>query len=328
MYHNNLSSGARLGDANAYDDMLARMSRDSTWTADKEAVVVEPFRYLDANPGKEIRSSLIDAFNAWLGVSPEALQRVTNIVRRLHTASLLMDDVEDNSALRRGQPTAHTIYGIAQTVNSANYVYFEVMADIVRMCEIDTQRLIIDELVNLHRGQGMDLFWRDSLVCPTEAEYVDMVVNKTGGLFRIAIKLMIGSCTTESPDLVPLVNLIGVIFQIRDDYANLQSAQLAQHKGFCEDLTEGKFSFPIIHAIRSGASTGGDRQLLNILRQRTTNTDTKLRAVNYMANVSHSFAYTRDVLDRLHTQARSEIQRLESILGPNPRLLSILDALV
>ena len=129
-------------------------------------------------------------------------------------------------------------------------------------------------------------------------------------------------------DSVPLVNLIGVIFQIRDDYANLQSAQLAQHKGFCEDLTEGKFSFPIIHAIRSGASTGGDRQLLNILRQRTTNTDTKLRAVNYMANVSHSFAYTRDVLDRLHTQARSEIQRLESILGPNPRLLSILDALV
>jgi geranylgeranyl diphosphate synthase, type III len=50
--------------------------------------------------------------------------------------------------------------------------------------------LMIDELINLHRGQGMDLFWRDSLTCPTEEEYVEMVNNKTGGLLRLAVKLM------------------------------------------------------------------------------------------------------------------------------------------
>ena len=48
----------------------------------------------------------------------------------------------------------------------------------------------LDELINLHRGQGMDLFWRDSLTCPTEEEYVEMVNNKTGGLLRLAVKLM------------------------------------------------------------------------------------------------------------------------------------------
>lgn len=48
----------------------------------------------------------------------------------------------------------------------------------------------IDELINLHRGQGMDLFWRDSLTCPTEEEYIEMVNNKTGGLLRLAVKLM------------------------------------------------------------------------------------------------------------------------------------------
>ena len=47
-----------------------------------------------------------------------------------------------------------------------------------------------EELLNLHRGQGMDLFWRDSLTCPTEEEYLEMVNNKTGGLFRLAVKLM------------------------------------------------------------------------------------------------------------------------------------------
>ncbi len=47
-----------------------------------------------------------------------------------------------------------------------------------------------DELINLHRGQGMDLFWRDTLTCPSEADYLEMVGNKTGGLFRLAVKLM------------------------------------------------------------------------------------------------------------------------------------------
>lgn len=47
-----------------------------------------------------------------------------------------------------------------------------------------------DELCNLHRGQGMDLYWRDTLTCPTEDDYLEMVGNKTGGLFRLAVKLM------------------------------------------------------------------------------------------------------------------------------------------
>jgi hypothetical protein len=50
--------------------------------------------------------------------------------------------------------------------------------------------IFTEELLNLHRGQGMDLYWRDSLTCPSEADYLEMVGNKTGGLFRLAIKLM------------------------------------------------------------------------------------------------------------------------------------------
>jgi geranylgeranyl diphosphate synthase type 3 len=132
--------------------------------------------------------------------------------------------------------------------------------------------LILDELINLHRGQGMDLFWRDSLTCPTEEEYVEMVNNKTGGLLRLAVKLMQACSSSDmySPlpytklttcsDYVPLVNLIGILFQIRDDYQNLQDTQYTNNKGLCEDITEGKFSFPIIHAILSRPD---DRQLIS-----------------------------------------------------------------
>jgi geranylgeranyl diphosphate synthase type 3 len=51
-------------------------------------------------------------------------------------------------------------------------------------------QIFTDELLNLHRGQGMELYWRDSLTCPSEVDYLEMVGNKTGGLFRLAIKLM------------------------------------------------------------------------------------------------------------------------------------------
>lgn len=78
------------------------------------------------------------------------------------------------------------------------------------------------ELLSLHRGQGMDLFWRDSLSTPTEEEYIDMISNKTGGLFRLIVRLM-QELSAVDMDLVPIANLLGIIFQIQDDYKNLAS---------------------------------------------------------------------------------------------------------
>jgi geranylgeranyl diphosphate synthase type 3 len=67
---------------------------------------------------------MIDCFQAWLNVPDDKLAVIKDIVASLHNASLLVDDIEDSSKLRRGHPVAHSIYGIAQTINSANYVYF------------------------------------------------------------------------------------------------------------------------------------------------------------------------------------------------------------
>ena len=101
-----------------------------------------------------------------------------------------MDDVEDSSLLRRGEPVAHNGVGVAQTLNSGNYVYFLALQELVKLNNPRLVDIYAYELCNLHRGQGMDLYWRDTLTCPTEAEYLEMVGNKTGGLFRLTIKLM------------------------------------------------------------------------------------------------------------------------------------------
>jgi len=93
-----------------------------------------------------------------------------------------VDDVEDDSQLRRGVPVAHKIYGIPQVINTANYVYFQAFQEVSALQASSANYNLhdattTDELLNLHRGQGLDLLWRDTLTCPSEKEYIAMVNN-------------------------------------------------------------------------------------------------------------------------------------------------------
>jgi geranylgeranyl diphosphate synthase, type III len=108
---------------------------------------------------------------------------------------------------------------------------------------------------------------------------------------------------------------MGLIFQICDDYLNLSSTTYSKNKGLCEDLTEGKFSFPIIHSIRSDLN---NLQLINILRQKTMDEEVKLYAVSYIENTG-SFAYTRKVVAQLQEKAITLIDEIEGNLDGKQR---------
>ncbi|KAB8227330.1 FPP/GGPP synthase family protein [Aspergillus alliaceus] len=287
-----------------------------------EKIIRGPVNYLVSIPGKNIRGKLISAFNEWFHLPEDKLDIIKEIIDGLHTASLLIDDIQDGSQLRRGRPVAHNIFGVAQTINAANYAYFQQQEKLDKIDDPRAFPIFTRELLNLHRGQGMDLYWRDALVCPTEEEYIQMVIYKTGGLFRLALELM-QIQSTVTTDFSRLVELLGVTFQIRDDYMNLQDGLYAEKKGLMEDLTEGKFSYPIIHSIHAAP---GNTQLISILKQRSEDEAVKLYAVQYMESMG-SFQYCREVLSRLMEQTRSYISELESSLGPNRGLHCILDLL-
>lgn len=163
---------------------------------------------------------------------------------------------------------AHAIYGVPACINCANYVYFLALEKCQRLNNPRATSVFTHELLNLHRGQGQDILWRDTYSCPTEQEYRQMVQDKTGGLFRLSVGLM--QCFADEErqriDFTPLLNALALYFQIRDDFVNLSDAKYMQTKSFCEDITEGKFSFPIIHSIRSNPD---DKRLINILKKRT-----------------------------------------------------------
>lgn len=280
--------------------------------------LLEPYTYVCRAAGKEIRPQLIDAFNEWLHVEPDKVSMVKDVVQKLHNASLLIDDIEDSSQLRRGMPAAHKVYGEAHTINAANFVYFVALEDCLSMGKLELAQVFVSELLRLHRGQGCDIFWRDNHICPTEEEYISMVLDKTGGLFRLAVALMRAFSSTEVP-LGGLVDSLAVFFQVLDDFLNLQSEKYHENKSFCEDLTEGKFSFPVIHCVRSSPN---DRRMLSILKQRTADVNIKRYALQVLAE-TESLRYTQQRLREMLADVEREIARC----GGNRKLLAIVHML-
>ncbi|XP_070381737.1 terpene synthase isoform X2 [Dermacentor albipictus] len=293
-------------------------NEQSMSSEEMERAILQPYYYIVRIPGKQIRTKLAEAFNYWLKISPEKCQAVTEIVQMLHNSSLLIDDIEDNSLLRRGVPVAHHIFGVASTINSANYVYFLSLEKCLQLGDPRATTVFTEQCLELHRGQGMEIYWRDNYICPSEDDYITMVKQKTGGLFGLAVRLMQLFSENKS-DFSELIGTLGLYFQIRDDYANLVLKEYTDNKSFAEDLTEGKFSFPIIHAIQKHPE---DPRMMNIVKKRTKDLEIKKYAVDVLEKLG-SFAYTREVLKKLDAEARREAEKL----GGNPYIVQVLDEL-
>ena len=156
---------------------------------------------------------------------------IEEVVEILHNASLLIDDIEDDSVLRRGQPVAHLVYGTPTTINCANYYYFVALNKLVQNFPADQVQHLVkiysEQMLRLHQGQGMDIYWRDAQLCPSIDQYMNMINLKTTSLFYFSLE-MLSVFSNQKIDLKPLCTLLGDYFQIRDDYANLKLAEVCE----------------------------------------------------------------------------------------------------
>ncbi|XP_016924805.1 terpene synthase isoform X2 [Drosophila suzukii] len=276
---------------------ILQKTKDKSTQKEQDEILLQPFTYIQQIPGKQFRSELALAFNHWLLIPEEKLAQIGDIVQMLHNSSLL------------GVPVAHSIYGVASTINAANYALFLALEKVQQLEHPEATKVYTEQLLELHRGQGMEIYWRDSFTCPSEADYKLMTVRKTGGLFMLAIRLM-QLFSSNKEDYSKLTAILGLYFQIRDDYCNLSLKEYTENKSFAEDLTEGKFGFPVIHAVRTQKQ---DKQVLHILRQRTHDIEVKKYCITLLEKLG-SFQYTRKVLETLDAEARAEVTRL----GCNP----------
>ncbi|KAG4430926.1 hypothetical protein IFR05_013584 [Cadophora sp. M221] len=304
------------------------------WKMPSHTAILEPINYINSLPSKGVRTMLIEALDQWLEVPSPALETIKEIVDQLHNASLILDDIEDNSPLRRMNPAVHTVFGPSQSINSANFMFVCAVKKSRQLRNPRAVGILLDELECLYLGQSWDLYYKFNLCCPTESEYLTMVDNKTGVMFRLLTRLMQGENAKESINFSRLTLLFGRFFQIRDDYMNIDSVEYSDQKGFCEDLDEGKLSYPLVHCLQDNPVLRS--RILGIFRQKPTSTDqtptalplqTKIYILNQI-RASGAMEKTLSTLKKLEEELIAEIGALEARVGmENPMLRLLLSIL-
>ncbi|KAF3931012.1 Dimethylallyltranstransferase [Dactylellina cionopaga] len=295
----------------------------STYPKLSDKVVLEPSDYIASLPSKRIRSVAIKALDIWYRVPTRSVDIISSVVDILHSSSLIIDDIEDNSSLRRGFPSTHMLYGIPQAINAANYLFATSLQEVQKLGPAAVE-IYTDELRNLHIGQGLDLHSSFHTSCPKEEEYIRMIDGKTGGLFRLACRLMrLEATRNKTLDTEYLFTMVGRFFQIRDDYHNLGSADYASQKGSLSDLDEGKYSFILVHALTSPTTNDGDKNLLlSLLRLRSVNSqllpEQKQLVMKTLARTK-SMEYTKKVLEELQVEIRDILEKIEAGLAGEDR---------
>ncbi|KAL4902928.1 hypothetical protein BDW74DRAFT_169205 [Aspergillus multicolor] len=264
--------------------------------APAEKIVLAPWEYIQSLPGKQTLGRVIDCLQDWFTLPEESARIIRETSRMLFDATLMLDDIQDGSLLRRGRPAAHAVFGQPQTVNSATYLYVKGSRQLKSL---------------KHADQCREVFH----------DYLIMVDNKTGGFFRLVLRLLeIESECEHNPELMHLFTLLGRYYQIRDDYLNLASDEYTAKKGFCDDLSEGKFSFPLIHLLQNIASPEHIRGIL-FRRDKTTELSLEIKqfVLDEMKEVG-SLTHTKEVLDGLFAAMLETLDKLEANLGANKKL--------
>ncbi|KAF3922342.1 hypothetical protein AA313_de0200801 [Arthrobotrys entomopaga] len=120
------------------DENIAKPRDTSPWLRDypdklSDEIALEPFQYIKSLPSKGVRDAALDALDVWYRVPQKSVDIIKSVINMLHSSSLIIDDIEDNSPLRRGQPAAHMVYGTPQSINSANYLFVRCLDEVQKL---------------------------------------------------------------------------------------------------------------------------------------------------------------------------------------------------
>ncbi|KAK6524957.1 hypothetical protein TWF281_011847 [Arthrobotrys megalospora] len=286
-----------------------------------DEIVREPCDYIGALPSKKTLNVLIDGLNIWYKVPQPQVDIIKSVCELLHTASLVMDDIEDNSDLRRGEPAAHMVFGTPQSINSASYAFMKCFQQTCKL-SLSAVTILSEELAKVHVGQGYDLHWTFHGEAPSEHDYIRMVDGKTGGFFTIASLLMKDQATqNEDLNMQDLLLLIGRFYQIRDDYMNLASQDYTKAKGHLSDLDEGKYSLALIHALNKSPEATKVKSLLALRsRQGSLSVEQKDGIMRSLAK-SRSMEYVLEVLEELQNEMDTRLKDVETQAGEENGIL-------
>lgn len=217
-----------------------------------DAALLGPLSDFLSRPGKEFRSHLVLLGWQLTGRSTPPPSELPLIVEALHSGSLIVDDIEDESTQRRGAPALHCRYGVPRALNGGNFLYFWALELLSRLAlppitELAMHRAFTRTLLACHQGQALDLSanvvkLEQSQVLPTVSAVTRLKTGKLCELAALMGALGAGAPQAKVQAISEFGCELGIGLQMLDDLGGIVSERLA-HKGH-EDLRHARPTWP------------------------------------------------------------------------------------
>ena len=211
--------------------------------------------YIIGSGGKRLRPALVLLAAGALGYRGRFHHDLAAVVEFIHTATLLHDDVVDESSLRRGRDTANAIFGNAASVLVGDFLYSRAFQIMTAVDDMRIMRVLSDATNVIAEGEVLQLMnCHDADV--DEARYLQVIRYKTAKLFEAAAQLgaILGGATPEIERALADYGMhLGTAFQLVDDVLDYSGQEGDTGKHLGDDLAEGKPTLPLIHVMQNGS---------------------------------------------------------------------------
>jgi octaprenyl-diphosphate synthase len=262
--------------------------------------------YIVNSGGKRLRPLLTVLAARALNIQTNEHHTLAAIIEFIHTATLLHDDVVDESTMRRGRETANELFGNQASVLVGDFLYsraFQMMVDLKRMRVME---ILSDATNRIAQGEVMQL-----MNCndpnTTEAKYLDVIYSKTARLFEAATQLA-AVLTDQRQDVEVAMQQygkhLGTAFQLIDDVLDYTAASEEMGKQAGDDLAEGKPTLPLLHAMWN--SSGEDADLIKNAIEKADGMAHFDRILNIM-KTKGSIEYAREMANMESEKAKNAI---------------------
>jgi len=249
---NNNSTAATL--ALIADDMREVDKVIAARLSSSVPLVSQVAQYIISAGGKRLRPALLLLMSGALGYTQAERFSLAAVVEFIHTATLLHDDVVDESTMRRGRPTANESFGNPASVLVGDFLYSRSFQMMVETGSMRVMQILAEATNIIAEGEVQQLMnTHDASL--TEAAYLDVIRSKTAKLFEASARLaavLAGSSAEVEKACADYGQAIGTAFQVIDDVLDYDGDAAEMGKNLGDDLREGKVTLPLIIAMQRG----------------------------------------------------------------------------
>ena len=288
-----------------HDDML-EVNNTIRESLDSHVVLIKQISaYIINSGGKRLRPILVVLMAQAFAYKGNKHIKLAAIIEFIHTATLLHDDVVDESDMRRGNKTANEVWGNSASVLVGDFLYSRSFQMMVTIENLDVMNILANATNTISEGEVLQLLNIGNLNI-TEEQYYQVIENKTAKLFEAGCELSALISTNDEDIIIKMANYgknLGMAFQIADDLLDYAIANDELDKNIGDDLAEGKLTLPLIYLLENG--TSDDKELISdAIKSQSIK---HLKTISKRINETPALQYTQNKANEFASKAKQQL---------------------